>query len=291
MDMALREIVRGQEMSAKTAGRSTHLPEPRDVWNPARYEKFRSERSAPFLDLLALLEPVPSPRVVDLGCGTGDLTRLAHERLGARETLGVDSSAAMLAKAAEHAGGGLSFAAGDLGTFAGGPFDVVLSNAAVHWVPDHGALLRRLAALLAPGGQLALQAPANEAHPSHAVAREVAREPAFAGPLRGFVRESPVLEPEAYARILFDLGFAAQRVRWEVYAHRLASREDVVEWVRGTTLTDYEKRLDAPTFERFLSRYRERLMAALPDDRPFPYTYRRVFLWARRAIDTRAGAG
>lgn len=253
-----------------------------DVWNPDQYQKFRAERAAPFLDLLALVEPAAAPRVVDLGCGTGELTRLAHERLGARETLGVDSSAAMLERAAGHAGGGVVFARGDLGAFEGSGFDVVLSNAAIHWVPDHGALLPRLAALLAPGGQLAIQAPANDHHPSHAVAREVAREPEFAGPLGGFVRESPLLEPERYARLLFDLRFARQRVRLETYAHPLGSREDVVEWVRGTTLTDYEKRLDPATWARFLDRYRERLRAALPDERPFVYTYRRLFLWGRR---------
>jgi trans-aconitate 2-methyltransferase len=272
----------GAEIPPKRRGGQRPLPGARDVWNPARYEKFRSERSAPFLDLLGLVEHPTAPRLLDLGCGTGDLTRLAHDRLGARETLGVDASAAMLAKAAAHATKGLSFRLGDIGTFAEGAFDVVLSNAALHWVPDHAALLPRLAALVAPGGQIALQVPANDAHPSHAVGREIAREPVFAGPLGGFVRESPVLEPEAYAHALFRLGFHAQRVRLEVYAHVLATREDVVEWVRGSYLTDYERRLDAATWARFLERYRERLMAALPDERPFVYTYRRLFLWGRR---------
>jgi trans-aconitate 2-methyltransferase len=253
-----------------------------DVWNPDQYGKFRAERAAPFHDLLALVEPADAPRIVDLGCGTGELARLAHERLGARETLGVDSSAAMLARAAAHAGGGVSFRQGDLASFAEGRFDLVLSNAAIHWVPDHGALLPRLAALVAEGGQLAVQAPANDHHASHAVAREVAREPAFAGPLGGFVRESPILEPEAYSQLLFRLGFTRQRVRFEIYAHPLPSRADVVEWVRGTTLTAYEQRLDPETWAAFLARYRERLAATLPDERPFPYTYRRLFLWARR---------
>jgi trans-aconitate 2-methyltransferase len=262
------------------------LATPGDVWNPDQYGKFRDERSAPFHDLLALVRRAGSPRVVDLGCGTGELTRLAHESLGARETVGVDASAAMLAKAAAHAGGGVSFRPGDLATFAEGGWDVVLSNAALHWVPDHPALLARLVALLAPGGQLAFQVPANDAHPSHATARAVAREPEFAAALAGHVRETPVLEPEAYARLLFALGLAEQRVRVEVYAHRLAAREDVVEWVRGTYLTDYQKRLEPPVWERFLARYRERLLAALPDERPFLYTYRRVFVWGRRAGET-----
>jgi trans-aconitate 2-methyltransferase len=255
------------------------LPTTADVWNPDQYGKFRDERSAPFRDLLALVRRGGSPRVVDLGCGTGELTRLAHEALSARETVGIDSSGAMLGKAQAHAGGGLSFRQGDIGTFAEGGFDVVLSNAALHWVPGHGALLERMAGLLSRGGQLAFQVPANDAHPSHAVAREVAREPEFAAPLGGHVRESPVLEPERYAQLLFRLGFVEQRVRVEVYAHRLDARDDVVEWVRGTYLTDFQKRLDPATWERFLARYRERLLAALPDERPFLYTYRRVFVW------------
>jgi trans-aconitate 2-methyltransferase len=264
------------------AGRSTALPAPADVWDPDQYGRFRSERSAPFHDLLALVRRGGAPRVVDLGCGTGELTRAAHEALAARETVGIDASAAMLARAAAQAGGGLSFRAGDIGAFAETGWDVVLSNAALHWVPDHAALLARLAGLLAPGGQLAFQVPANDAHPSHAVARTVAREPEFAGPLGGHVRASPVLEPEGYARLLFRLGFGEQRVRAEVYAHPLGGPEDVVEWVRGTTLTDYQRRLDPPTWERFLARYRERLLAALPAERPFLYTYRRILVWGAR---------
>ncbi|HUL59805.1 MAG TPA: methyltransferase domain-containing protein [Anaeromyxobacteraceae bacterium] len=257
-------------------------PERRDAWDPDRYARFRDERRAPFLDLLALIEPHPGMRVVDLGCGSGELTRLAHERLGASETLGVDSSPAMLERARPLAGGGLSFAPGDAGAFAGRGYDLVLSNAALHWVPDHAGLLPRLAACLGEGGQLAVQVPANEDHPSHALARAVAAEPPFRDALGGHVRRSPVLAPEEYAQLLFRAGFRARRVRVEVYGHPLAARDEVVEWVRGTLLTDYEKRLAPDVWGAFLARYRERLLAALPDERPFLYTYRRVLLWARR---------
>jgi trans-aconitate 2-methyltransferase len=252
-----------------------------DPWDPERYARFARERRQPFEDLAALLAPLDHPRILDLGCGAGELTRALHERLGARETLGIDSSPAMLEQAAAQAGGGLRFQAGDAGAFADGPWDLVFSNAALHWVPDHEALWPRLAALVAPGGQLAVQVPHNDHHPSHRVAVEVAGEAPFREPLGGAVRVSPVLPPERYAELLFRLGFAERRVRVEVYGHALASRDEVVEWVRGTTLTDYERRLPADLWPAFLDRYRARLAEALPDERPFLYTFRRVLLWGR----------
>jgi len=253
-----------------------------DPWNPERYARFAAERRLPFDDLSAPLRPLSGGRALDLGCGDGALTAELHARLGARETVGVDSSTAMLEKAAARAGGGLRFVLGDAGTHADGPWDLVFSNAALHWVEDHEALLPRLAALLAPGGQLAIQVPCNDLHPSHALARAVAQEAPFRQALGGWARESPVLAPERCAALLWSLGLEARRVRLEVYGHELASRDEVVEWVRGTTLTDYQRRLPPDLWPAFLDRYRARLAAALPDQRPFLYTFRRLLLWGRR---------
>jgi trans-aconitate 2-methyltransferase len=254
-----------------------------DTWNPEQYERFHAERSRPFFDLLALVRARPGVRVADLGCGTGELTRVLHERLGARETVGIDTSAAMLARAAAHAGGGLRFEPGDIARFGDGAgWDVVFSNAAVHWVADHEALLARLTAALAGGGQLAIQMPANFDHPSHLVAAEVADEPPFRDALDGRPESARnVLAPEAYARLLERLGFAEQHVRLQVYAHRLASRDAVVEWVRGTLLTDYERRMPPALFPAFLARYRERLLPGLEDARPYLFTFKRILLWAQ----------
>ena len=66
-----------------------------DTWNPAQYDKFQREREQPFFDLAAMVHQRAGMRVVDLGCGTGRLTRVLHERLNARETVGIDSSANM----------------------------------------------------------------------------------------------------------------------------------------------------------------------------------------------------
>jgi trans-aconitate 2-methyltransferase len=250
-------------------------------WDPAQYERFRDERSQPFYDLLALVRPRPGMRVVDLGCGTGELTAVLHGRLEARETVGIDSSAAMLERAWPRAGGGLSFAAGDIAAWDGRDLDLVFSNAALHWVEDHEELLTRLRRALAPGGQLAVQVPANHEHPSQTVAVAVAREAPFRKAFRGWARVSPVLPPAAYAETLERLGFTEQHVRLQVYGHRLESRDGVVEWVRGTTLTEYETRLEPELWDQFLARYRERLLPRLPDRRPFFFTFQRILIWGR----------
>jgi trans-aconitate 2-methyltransferase len=253
-----------------------------DAWNPDLYARFAAERARPFHDLLALVRHRPGMRAVDLGCGTGELTALAHRALAARETLGLDSSAAMLDRARPLAGGGLSFAQGDIAAFQGRGYDLVLSNAALHWLPGHPELLARLTASLAEGGQLAVQVPANHGHPSHALARALAAEPPFDQVLAGHLREKPVLEPEEYAALLFRLGYREQQVQLRVYGHVLPSPAEVVDWVRGTLLTDYQRRLPPQLWQRYLEAYRRRLLAALPDERPYFYTYRRILLWGER---------
>src|SRR4051794_4200943 len=170
-------------------------------WDPGQYGRFAAEREQPFWDLAALLEPAPAPNVVDLGCGDARLTGELHARLRARHTLGVDASPAMLRAAAAQARHGVEVEAGDLATWQGENVDVVFSNAALHWVPDHAQVLARWSASLAAGGQLAVQMPTNADHASHRLSRELAAEwlgnDAPPDPV-----EANVLAPEAYAVML-----------------------------------------------------------------------------------------
>jgi trans-aconitate 2-methyltransferase len=256
-------------------------------WDPQQYDRFARERSQPFHDLRALLRPRPGARVVDLGCGSGTLTALLHRELGAARTVGLDNSAAMLAGAGVLSGGGLTFGIRDIAEFAADPaedraWDVVFSNAALHWVPDHPTLLARLARKLADGGQLAVQVPANFGHPSHTIAAELAGEEPFRAAMAGHVRAPPVLKPTEYAELLFALGMSEQHVRLQVYGHVLEDAAAVVEWVKGTLLVDYRKRMSPELFAAFLDLYRARLLAALGNPRPYFYPFPRILLWARR---------
>ena len=257
----------------------------RDGWNPDVYLRFAAERSRPFFDLLALVTPIPGGRAADLGCGAGELTRELHRAIGAAETVGIDSSDAMLGKARPLAGDGLRFENGDIGTFSpSSEYDLVFSNAALHWVPDHPGLLRRLTRALRPAGQLAFQVPDNFGHPAHTTAEELAREEPFRAALGGEGEAHPrnVLAPEEYATLLHRLGYAEQIVRLQIYGSRLGSREDVVTWVEGSLLSEYRRRLPPELYPAFLARYRERLFAVIPDERPYFLTYRRILARARR---------
>jgi trans-aconitate 2-methyltransferase len=252
-----------------------------DPWDPEQYARFRDERTRPFLDLLALVRPRPGMRVLDLGCGTGELTRLAHQRLEAAETLGIDRSPAMLARAALLAGGGLRFERGDIAQVSG-RWDLVLSNAALQWLPDHEALLPRLCALVVPGGQIAVQLPDNGEHPSHREARATAAEEPFRSALGDPGTPRRVLAPERHAELLHAAGLADVDVQLRVYCHLLDGPEAVVEWVKGTVLNEWRERLPEGLWQPFLARYRERLLASLPTARPYLYTYRRVLFHAHR---------
>lgn len=256
---------------------------PPQPWDPAQYARFAGERAQPFFDLLAMVEPSPGGKVVDLGCGTGELTARLHEHTRAGATVGIDSSPEMLEKALPLAGAGLRFQRGDIGEFAADHvFDVVFANASLQWVPDHPRLLRRLSRALRPSGQLAVQVPANQDHPSHRIAFELAREDPFAAAMAGRPPvETSVLAPEAYAEELHEIGFIQQRVRLEVYGHELASTREVVEWTKGTVLLRFQSLLPAELFERFVGLYTLRLVNELGDVSPYFYAFKRILLRAR----------
>jgi trans-aconitate 2-methyltransferase len=249
-------------------------------WDPDQYHKFQAQRAAPFEDLFALIDVRPRMTVIDLGCGTGEHTATLAERLPDSVVLGIDASPEMLEGAARYVRHGVRFEHRRIEDIAG-QWDIVFSHAALHWVDDHAALIPRVFALVAPGGQLAVQVPSNHNHLTHRLILDVAAEEPFASALEGWRRVSPVLPIDDYATILHDAGATGILVFEKVYGHDLGGPDDLVDWVKGTALVPYLERLPANLADRFLARYSELLREHVPPA-PVFYAFRRTLFAATR---------
>lgn len=253
-------------------------------WDPTQYNRFKDQRSQPFFDLLGLVQSREQESVIDLGCGTGELTRRLADSLGARAVLGIDSAPSMLAQASAFARPGLEFRCGAIEDFVPDrPPSLVFSNAALQWVNSHERLLPRILGWVAPGGEIAIQMPFNYDHPSHRLAQETAHA-LFPAKFSSHP-DRPVLGLERYAELLFAAGFRQQQARIQVYGHSMNSGQDVVEWTKGTLLTAYQSQLSAEEFAQFLGEYRACLLAVIGEG-PYFYAFKRMLLWGRRAEST-----
>ncbi len=253
------------------------------AWDPDQYAKFREQRLRPARELLARVE-APRPGVVyDLGCGEGNVTRLLVERWPRAGITGVDDSAEMLDRAAKAVAGVTWVLRSLVSWEPERPADVVFSNAALQWLPDHRALFPRLFGLLAPGGTLAVQMPRNFSAPSHALIAETARSRAWKDRLGHLVGPEPVSSPSEYFRLLGPLAKSVDI--WETeYLQVLEGKDAVKEWTKGTWLKQF---LDAlPEGERagFEEDYAARLRVAYPrlEDGRTLFPFKRLFIVASR---------
>ncbi|MBX3019691.1 MAG: methyltransferase domain-containing protein [Bdellovibrionaceae bacterium] len=189
---------------------------------------------------------------------------------------GVDPSPTMLAKARATTQG-VTYVESSFEAFPEDQvYDLILSNAAIQWMPDHRAVFAKLRRLLAPGGALLVQMPHNYGEPSHRLAMEE-----IAGFPEVDAREAHAVEPLThYAQILFDLGFGDIDVREKVYLHPMARATQVADWTRGTFLTEFEKQMTPERFQDFVARYEKRLTAHYGPG-PCLFLFRRFLLGAR----------
>jgi trans-aconitate 2-methyltransferase len=224
--------------------------------------------------------------VADLGCGPGNLTAALADRWPAAEVAGVDNSPEMIAAAGEHARGRdrLSFTLGDIRDWRPDrPLDVLVSNAALQWVPGHLDVVRRWPGLLAPGGWLAFQLPGNFDQPAHTILLDLVRSERWAPLLGGVALNRQARITVEYLDLLAGAGCSVDA--WETtYLHVLSGPDPVVQWYRGTGLRPVLAALGPGQAEQFAAEYAERVAAAYP---PSPYgtvlPFRRVFVVARVA--------
>ena len=252
-------------------------------WDPKQYLAFGRERMQPALDLLARV-PLESPATVyDLGCGPGTVTKVLKARWPQATLAGVDSSEEMLERArAEDPD--IDWSAADLNEWRpGAPTDLLYSNAALHWLDDHGSLFPHLMSQLGPGGCLAAQMPRNWHAASHTSITEIVRDGPWRGALEPLLRPNPSAAPDVYYDILAP--HAASLEIWETeYCQILEGENPVAEFVKGSQLKRFLDALEEPQRGAFEEAYRERILAAYPKqaDGKTLFPFRRLFILANR---------
>lgn len=252
------------------------------TWDPKRYEVFSDARLRPAIDLLQRVTTARADRIADLGCGSGTATLLLEARWPKARIVGFDSSETML-DAARARSQRVHWRQADLADWtADEPFEVVFSNAALHWLGGHDTLLPRLMRSVASGGTFAVQMPRNFGAPSHLLMHELALEVPYRAHLEGGLRPAPVAEPADYHRWLSP--HAGTLDIWETeYLQILRGENPVADWTRSTWLAPLLAALPDDLREPFDQAYRNRVASAYPKtpqgETLFPF--RRLFLVAR----------
>jgi trans-aconitate 2-methyltransferase len=253
-------------------------------WDSEQYLRFAEERTRPCRDLVHRIA-LSSPRsIADLGCGPGNSAAVLAERWPEAAITGIDNAPDMLARARrDHPR--FRWEEGDIGAWQPGqPFDLVFSNAALHWVPGHEVAFPRLLGHVAEGGALAVQMPGNLDAPAHRLMRELAASAAWRGSFPQPVREWLSHDLPFYYDAL--VGHAARLDLWATeYLHVLEGARAIAEWYKGTGLRPFLDALpDAERRERFVADYTAQLAGVFPPQRDgrvlFPF--RRVFIVAYR---------
>ncbi|MBA4852989.1 methyltransferase domain-containing protein [Emticicia sp. BO119] len=252
------------------------------AWNPDIYNKFKSERFAPFYDCLNLVAIRPGIDVIDLGCGTGELTRKLADALPGSKVLGIDSSQEMLNDSKAFANEQVQFKLRGIEEQINldEKWDLVFSNAAIQWVYNHEELMPEIISMIKPGGQLVIQLPNQNQNLSNLILDDLATQEPFCTALQNWTRNSPVLDIERYAQILFENGSKQMSVFEKIYPLVLKDGDALFDWVSGTALIPYTERLSGDTKEQFNTAYKERLKSRFPKSPAF-YPFKRIIMEAK----------
>jgi len=253
-------------------------------WNPEIYARYKSQRDRPALDLLLQIPMDLDPgEIWDLGCGTGEYAALLAARHPEAAVHALDSSPAML-DVARRRPARVDWKLGDIAAFEPkvAP-DLIFTNAALQWVPDHRRLLPALVQSLAPGGVLACQVPVNSRGEWRILLKETAAEPQWAAALAG-VQRPAVADASDYYDWLSPLCEGGLDIWITEYLHELEGDDPVLEWTRGTSLRPYLDALKPAESQAFEARFAARLREAYPgrSDGITLLSFARLFIVARR---------
>ena len=253
------------------------------TWDSDLYHRFRAQRTQPSIDLIRRI-PLQDPRsLVDLGCGPGNSTAELRKRWPDAKITGIDCSEEMLTTA-RASDDGVNWQLGDLATWNGeSQYDVVFSNAALQWLPDHHTLLPRLFRRVSSSGVLAVQVPDHDASALYRVLLDVSKQEPWSERMHS-ARMSLTRHPVGfYYDVLSPLTNDFELWTTE-YQHVIESHQDILQFHRASGMRPYLEQLDADEKlvfeEQILTGYQEAF--PLQADGRVLFPFRRLFFVARQ---------
>ena len=251
-------------------------------WDPAQYSRFAAERDRPFFDLTSRIDAVAPRHVVDIGCGQGHLTATLAQRWPQAIVEGFDSSPEMIADAAGLPG--VTFSVADAADWQpAADVDVIVSNAALQWVPNHQQLIARWSSALPSGGWVAVQVPGNFDSPSARADAPACRRKTMGAKATRRPAEYPRGKPARVVREGVARRRAERRCVETTYVHVLPGDDPVLEWVRGTGLRPILAALSPPDAGEFVTQLAAELRRAYPQGpHGTLFPFRRVFAVGHR---------
>jgi trans-aconitate 2-methyltransferase len=254
-------------------------------WSAKQYVAFEDERTRPVRDLLSALPDIEARSAMDLGCGPGNSTEVLAVRFPDAVVRGLDSSSDMI-EAARRRLPRVRFEIGGIEEWNDpGPFDVILANAVLQWVPNHAELLPRLVAKLASGGGLAIQMPDNLDGAAHRLMREIAADGLWAqAQALASAARTPIADANGYYELLRPLCSKVDVWRTTYHHPMRDGAAGIVEWFKGSGLRPFLEPLDTASRAAYLERYTAAVALAYPalSDGSVLLPFPRLFVMAIR---------
>ena len=250
------------------------------AWDPEIYNQFREIRQQPFYNLLSHLDVKENINILDLGCGTGDLTLTLLDKFPGSKVTGIDNSREMLSTAKERKGVSFLFRTIEDELKLPSKYDLIIANASLQWVDDHKKVFNQIISKLNSNGQIAVQMPMQNENALNKLLVELADQPQWQKHLKNATHHSPLLSPDEYTEILIQSGATHPTIIIKVYPIVTDSIDSLYDFISGSALRPYLDLLPGELIDQFVNEYKASIGRHFKA-RPFIYSFKRMLIAGR----------
>lgn len=248
-------------------------------WNPDIYNQFRKDRYLPFYDLIALVQNNPEMSILDLGCGTGELTKVLAEKFSHQSVVGIDSSEEMLSKTPKLEKVNFKHKSIEKILNENAKWDLIVANASLQWVDDHRKIFNEIISKLNPKGQIAVQMPSQNENILNQILLQLVQKEPYRSALNGYVRISPVLSLDEYTDLFFRRNYKELNLFQKVYPLVTENNQELFEFISGSSLIPYMERFSDDLKKKFRTDFKSEVNLVF-HTHPSVYAFKRILMYA-----------